>query len=59
MECKLFLPPYRGDNPPELIDTLWNVNLSLIGANRVGTCELIDTLWNVNNSFRDYLQELY
>ena len=32
----------------ELIETLWNVNLSKRGANKKSNTELIETLWNVN-----------
>ena len=32
----------------ELIDTLWNVNLSLYTLQSNSRNELIDTLWNVN-----------
>ena len=32
----------------ELIDTLWNVNLTNVPVYRPGHGELIDTLWNVN-----------
>ena len=32
----------------ELIDTLWNVNLTSKQAEYLQGCELIDTLWNVN-----------
>ena len=32
----------------ELIDTLWNVNLTGDLDNRTTAFELIDTLWNVN-----------
>ena len=32
----------------ELIDTLWNVNLTEIVKEINQICELIDTLWNVN-----------
>ena len=34
----------------ELIDTLWNVNCSLLPSMLISILELIDTLWNVNNS---------
>ena len=33
----------------ELIDTLWNVNVSYKGGSYVCLAELIDTLWNVND----------
>ena len=33
----------------ELIDTLWNVNISQTARQKILTTELIDTLWNVNN----------
>ena len=33
----------------ELIDTLWNVNVSTDDAELSIDMELIDTLWNVNN----------
>ena len=32
----------------ELIDTLWNVNISQTARQKILTTELIDTLWNVN-----------
>ena len=32
----------------ELIDTLWNVNISMQPTGAVFVWELIDTLWNVN-----------
>lgn len=32
----------------ELIDTLWNVNVTLVVAGVAALTELIDTLWNVN-----------
>mgnify|MGYP003092489905 CR=1 FL=1 len=34
----------------ELIDTLWNVNVSWEESTRCLKKELIDTLWNVNDS---------
>ena len=34
--------------PPELIDTLWNVNLLPPQYHEGRNIELIDTLWNVN-----------
>ena len=36
----------------ELIDTLWNVNLSLYFPLQLLLRELIDTLWNVNSVFK-------
>ena len=34
----------------ELIDTLWNVNLSIPNTMaKISRLELIDTLWNVNH----------
>ena len=33
---------------PELIDTLWNVNVFSPGSLSGQPTELIDTLWNVN-----------
>ena len=32
----------------ELIETLWNVNLTSKQAEYLQGCELIETLWNVN-----------
>ena len=32
----------------ELIDTLWNVNISEMNKEQLMRFELIDTLWNVN-----------
>ena len=34
--------------PPELIDTLWNVNYNRLVEQEAEKHELIDTLWNVN-----------
>ena len=34
---------------PELIDTLWNVNLFARAKQMAQGKELIDTLWNVNS----------
>ena len=34
----------------ELIDTLWNVNVSELVKGLEDTLELIDTLWNVNRN---------
>ena len=49
MECKsaqqtvsFFLP--HG----ELIETLWNVNITLLDTPESSSIELIETLWNVN-----------
>ena len=36
----------------ELIDTLWNVNLSVLLLPYCQVGELIDTLWNVNKFHR-------
>ena len=33
----------------ELIDTLWNVNISSVKQCHIPVFELIDTLWNVNS----------
>ncbi len=49
MECKLskfFSCPVKPHL--ELIDTLWNVNCSLLSRTEIRHIELIDTLWNVN-----------
>ena len=35
----------------ELIDTLWNVNVSKSNETNAISIELIDTLWNVNLFF--------
>ena len=45
----------RFNSNKELIDTLWNVNVSSYNAHMTVVFELIDTLWNVNE---DVLQEL-
>ena len=37
----------------ELIDTLWNVNVSFTLSTFKSFIELIDTLWNVNKSVSD------
>ena len=37
----------------ELIETLWNVNITLDLFSNCGASELIETLWNVNYS--DYI----
>ena len=34
----------------ELIDTLWNVNVSFSPSSLTPEGELIDTLWNVNDN---------
>ena len=36
--------------PFELIDTLWNVNVTGLFPSWTESLELIDTLWNVNSS---------
>ena len=47
MECKYKTLPCLSEKAPELIDTLWNVNIVLSeSGSRIP--ELIDTLWNVN-----------
>ena len=47
MECKYpYIHRYKLRGP-ELIDTLWNVNVHVPVAVGKGK-ELIDTLWNVN-----------
>ena len=44
----------------ELIDTLWNVNVSTDDAELSIDMELIDTLWNVNNClFSLYCRKQY
>ena len=53
MECKWERWNYQGKNDRELIDTLWNVNLTTSLAYEVQNYELIDTLWNVNYSAVD------
>ena len=40
----------------ELIDTLWNVNLSVHLTYLLSKSELIDTLWNVNLNAADVVQ---
>ena len=50
MECKLDIVIIADDYSVELIDTLWNVNISIISMITPFTSELIDTLWNVNFS---------
>ena len=39
--------------PKELIDTLWNVNITLYVDEYCCSGELIDTLWNVNEDDPD------
>ena len=48
MECKLTLPSRFHIFKSELIDTLWNVNQTVIYEQVQYVLELIDTLWNVN-----------
>ena len=42
----------------ELIDTLWNVNESLLLSPLLFLSELIDTLWNVNEQGYSFLPPL-
>ena len=39
----------------ELIETLWNVNLTSKQAEYLQGCELIETLWNVNKDGCEYV----
>ena len=48
MECKSKTFAIHAPNAPELIETLWNVNLIPPDLFRRGKEELIETLWNVN-----------
>ena len=57
MECKWVRLIKRMVSKHELIDTLWNVNVTRDNALNTVLNELIDTLWNVNllKSFESYL----
>ena len=55
MECKLFSVHIFTQGKCELIDTLWNVNISLKMFKNPLPAELIDTLWNVNYSLKEIL----
>ena len=48
MECKSRERVFLRMKSSELIDTLWNVNISVASEQGLDTSELIDTLWNVN-----------
>ena len=48
MECKSLLTDAGNRGIPELIDTLWNVNIFIVISTLISPSELIDTLWNVN-----------
>ena len=48
MECKLKFRSIILNKCGELIDTLWNVNITLYVDEYCCSGELIDTLWNVN-----------
>ena len=48
MECKSGRRTGENDQERELIDTLWNVNITLLDTPESSSIELIDTLWNVN-----------
>ena len=49
VECKSCLTPVRLEQIPELIETLWNVNIVMSGRSSTEVSELIETLWNVND----------
>ena len=51
MECKFHIFWNKTKEIPELIDTLWNVNVSGNVFWGKDKDELIDTLWNVNTPF--------
>ena len=50
MECKYISLCHFARESSELIDTLWNVNISGIWFANWWKSELIDTLWNVNDN---------
>ena len=50
MECKSGHCRFFKRNWCELIDTLWNVNVTDATAINKMETELIDTLWNVNTN---------
>ena len=50
MECKLKFRSIILNKCGELIDTLWNVNITLYVDEYCCSGELIDTLWNVNEN---------
>ena len=50
MECKCTGMQVQVGAGRELIDTLWNVNVSTSPPFMIVFCELIDTLWNVNDN---------
>ena len=51
MECKLVTVLFASFAAvSELIDTLWNVNLTSLVIPLMAPRELIDTLWNVNTA---------
>ena len=50
MECKYAYAPALFSDKQELIDTLWNVNITLYVDEYCCSGELIDTLWNVNEN---------
>ena len=56
MECKLGRPDKWKQFNPELIDTLWNVNLRHVSPRFLLPMELIDTLWNVNSRVKSRLK---
>ena len=42
----------------ELIETLWNVNISRNDFYGHRKCELIETLWNVNDKIKEKVREV-
>ena len=51
MECKFANSLEHIGNIAELIDTLWNVNITQSNLVQCEEGELIDTLWNVNTTY--------
>ena len=51
MECKFVCRYINNFSLCELIDTLWNVNLTIVPSFGDSAGELIDTLWNVNSKW--------
>ena len=52
VECKYRGLKYKKCKSCELIETLWNVNVSTHNAVEPLATELIETLWNVNMEVR-------
>ena len=48
VECKLRCRKPMRRRKPELIETLWNVNIYNPDSVQIHISELIETLWNVN-----------